>query len=323
MKHALTGYLAAALVLSGCSSAPAPEDAPRAEVNGDWAQVPDGTAWGEVSAVDTDSHGHIFVLQRAGRVWEEPFPSDPIAEPVVFMFARDGKLLASWGAGETVMPHGLSVDEADKVWITDVQREQVLRFSHDGEREMAIGKRGGSDDLPGHFGRPADIAFSGDKVFVADGYANSRIAVFDRQGNFVRQWGREGSGAEGLAIPHSVAVNNGKVYVADRENARIKIFGEDGELIDTFDTPGHPYAVKPLRNGYFLSVEGRDRADRAGAIIRVWRPGGTIERVLDARGEGPTKGHDLAIGADGTIYLADPEGSRVLTFELAQNTEDE
>lgn len=315
--------LASTLLLASCSGSPEPENPPAAQVNGEWAEVPDGTVWGEVSAVDTDSHGHVFVLQRAGRVWQEPFPSDPIAEPVVFMFARNGKLLASWGAGETVMPHGLSVDDADKVWVTDVQREQVLRFSHDGTLEMTIGERGRSDDVPEHFGRPADVAFTEDMVFVADGYVNSRIAVFDRQGNFVTQWGHEGSGAGGLAIPHSVAVKDDKVYVADRENRRIKIFSKGGRLLETFDTPGHPYAVKPLGQGYFVTVEGRDAADRTGAIVRVWRPDGTIERILDARGEGPTKGHDLAIGADGTIYLADPEGGRVLTFELAQNTEDE
>ena len=310
--------LGTALLLAACSGGDgAREEAPLAEVNDDWAQLPERTAWGEVSAVDTDSHGHIFVLQRAGRVWKEPFPSDPIAEPVVFMFARNGKLLGKWGAGETVMPHGLSVDEADKVWITDVQREQLLRFSHDGVLEMTIGERGRSDDRPDHFGRPADVAFSDGKVFVADGYANSRIAVFDRQGNFLAQWGHEGSGAGGLAIPHSIAVKDGKVYVADRENGRIKIFDAEGDLLETFDTPGHPYAVKPLGQGYFVSVEGRDAAGRSGAIVRVWRPDGTIERILDAGGEGATKGHDFAIGSDGTIYLADPEGGRILTFELA------
>ena len=313
----------ATLALAACSGAGGRprEDAPSANVSADWAQIPEGTVWGEVSAIDTDSHGHIFVLQRAGRVWEEPFPSDPIAEPVVFMFARNGKLLGRWGAGEMVMPHGLSVDGDDKVWITDVQREQVLRFSHDGDLEMTIGERGKSDDRPDHFGRPADIAFAGDTVLVADGYVNSRIAVFDRQGNFLAQWGHEGSGAGGLAIPHSIAVKDGKVYVADRENGRIKIFDTDGDLLETFDTPGHPYAVKPLGQGYFVSVEGRDAGGRSGAIVRVWRPDGTLERILDARDEGATKGHDLAIGNDGTVYLADPEGGRVLTFELAQKTE--
>ena len=315
--------MAALLGAGACSSPAPPENAPRAEVDADWAKVPEGTAWGEVSAVDIDSHGHVFVLQRAGRVWKEPFPSDPIEEPVVFMFARNGTLLGRWGIVETVMPHGLSVDEADKVWITDVQREQLLRFSHDGTLEMTLGERGVAGADHTHFGRPADVAFDGDKVFVADGYANSRIIVFDRQGHYLTQWGHEGSGGGGLAIPHSVAVKDGKVYVADRENARIRIYSEAGRLLKSLDTPGYPYAVKPLGQGYFVSLEGRDAGERSGAILRVWRPDGTVERILDAGGKGPTKGHDLAIGADGTIYLADVEGHRVLTLELAQQAKDD
>ncbi len=315
--------VAVALLLTACTSGTPPaEDAPRVAVEGDWAQIPEGAAWGQVSAVDTDSHGHVFVLQRAGRAWEEPFPSEPIAEPTVYMFARNGVLLGRWGAGELVMPHGLSIDAEDKVWITDVQREQVLRFSHDGVLELTLGERGVSQDDHTHFGRPADVAFSGDKVFVADGYVNSRIVVFDRQGHYLTQWGHEGSGTGGLAIPHSVAVRDGTVYVADRENGRIKTFTEAGELLDVFDTPGHPYAVKPLGAGYFVSLEGRDAGDRLGAILRVWRPDGTLERIFDARPpEGPTKGHDLAIGADGTAYVVDAESGRVLTLELAQQVE--
>lgn len=310
--------VALALLLAACSGGTgAEEDLPQAQVRGDWAQIPEGTAWGEVSAVDTDSHGHVFVLQRAGRAWKEPFPSDPIAEPVVFMFARNGKLLGKWGAGQTVMPHGLSIDAADKVWITDVQRQQVLRFSHEGALEMALGERGVAGDDQDHFGRPADVAFTDDTVFVADGYANSRVIAFDRQGRFRSQWGHEGSGAGGLAIPHGIAVADGKVYLADRENGRIKIFSTAGSLLETLDTPGYPYAVKPLGAGWFVTLEGRDRADRSGAVLRVWRPDGTVERALDVAGTGPAKGHDLAIGSDGTVYIADPEGQRVLTFTLA------
>ncbi|MBX7495463.1 peptidyl-alpha-hydroxyglycine alpha-amidating lyase family protein [Qipengyuania sp. 6B39] len=308
--------------LGGCGDLP-PEEAARAEVRTDWAQLPEDLAWGEVSAVDTDSHGHVFVLQRAGRKWVEPFPREPIAEPVVQMFAPNGVLLASWGAGQTVMPHGLSIDENDAVWITDVQREQVLRFSHDGELQGAWGERGVGGDDAGHFGRPADIALDPDTAFIGDGYVNSRLVVFDREGRFLRQWGRTGSGANGLSIPHSVAIEGDTIYVADRENRRIRLYGKDGTIVATLDTPGHPYAVKPLGAGWFVSLEGRDASDRSGAILRVWRPDLTVERVLDASApQDTTKGHDLAIGADGTIFIADVEGGRLLTTTLAQDTAD-
>ena len=107
-----------ALLLAACSGGSVPrEEAPRAEVDADWAQVPDGTVWGEVSAVDIDSHGHVFVLQRASRAWQEPFPAEPIAEPVVFMFARDGKLLAQSAVVQQLVILRKSGGEAD--WQQD------------------------------------------------------------------------------------------------------------------------------------------------------------------------------------------------------------
>ena len=161
-------------------------------------------------------------------------------------------------------------------------------------------------------------------LYISDGYANARVHKYSEDGKPLLSWGESGTGEGQFNIVHNIDTDNdGWGYVADRENRRIKIFSEGGRLLETYNTPGYPYAVKPLGQGYFVSVEGRDASDREGAIVRVWRPDGTIGRILDASGEGPTKGHDLAIGGDGTIYLADPEGKRVLTFELAQTTEDE
>ena len=121
----------AALALAGCSMAPpAREQQPHAAVVAGWPTIPPGAKFGQVSAVDVDAQGRVYVLHRAGREWKEPFPTDPIAEPTVFVFdGPTGKLLASWGAGQFIMPHGLSIDPEGKVWITDVGREQVFRFS--------------------------------------------------------------------------------------------------------------------------------------------------------------------------------------------------
>lgn len=316
--------IAAALALSACSSAkPDREDVPRATVSADWAQVPEDESWGEVSAVDVDSHGHVFVLQRGERRPQEPGTSDTIGHPVVYMFAKNGVLLDKWGAGEFTLPYGLSVDDEDNVWVTDIGSEQVIRFSHDGTREMTLGEPGVSGDDHTHFGRPTDIAFAPGKVFVSDGYSNSRIVVFDTEGHFLTEWGHEGAGDGGLAVPHSVAAKNGKVYVADRDNGRIKIFTEAGELLDIFDSPGLVSAAKPFGKGFLVSVEGRDAQDRPGAIVRVWWPDGKLERALDASGEGTTEATDLAMAEDGTIYLADRAGGRVITLELAQKVEDD
>ena len=307
----------ALLALAACSEGLPREDVPTLSADAEWATIPAGAKFGEVSAVDVDADGNIYVLHRAGRVWEEPFPTAPIAEPTVFKFAPDGTLLAQWGAGVFIMPHGLSIGPDGKVWITDVAHEQVFRFSPDGEQEMALGTRGETAQDASHFGRPADVAFLGagadGRVLVADGYVNTRIAEFDSSGGFIRDWGD-------FAIAHAVAVDDARIYVADRENARIQIFDHDGTLIESRVSPAgnHTYSMKPLGDGRLLAVEGRDGADRNGAILRIYAADGTIERAFDVGlpGAGASLGHDLAIGPDGHIYVADVPAGRVMRLQL-------
>ncbi|QZD89959.1 peptidyl-alpha-hydroxyglycine alpha-amidating lyase family protein [Qipengyuania aurantiaca] len=315
---------AAALALTACSGGkPAREEAPPVAIDESWPDIPESAVFGEPTAVDVDSHGHIFVLHRAGREWTQPFPTDPIPEPTVFMFAANGKLLGKWGAGELVMPHGLSIDDDNRVWITDVAREQVLRFSHEGAEELVLGTRDETGQDESHFGRPADVTFVGDRVLVADGYLNRRIMVFDRSGNFLEQWGEEGEDAGEFDLPHAIAADSERIYVADRENARVQVFSLDGEPLAQWrqDGTGHPYAVKPIGSGYALVIEGRDRAGRNTAIGRIYRADGGLERVFDAGVDprtGTSLGHDVAIGPDGSAYMVDNRANRVIKFDLSR-----
>lgn len=317
--------VAAIVLIAGCTVAsPAPEKAPPAAIVAGWPQIPAGARFGQVSAVDVDAKGRVFVLHRAGRAWSEPFPQQPIAEPTVFVFdGRTGRLLARWGAGQFIMPHGLSIDPQGRVWITDAAREQVMRFSPDGRLELTLGERGVSGSDAGHFGRPTDIAFANGEVFIADGYVNHRIAVFSPDGRFLRQWGEAGDGAAGLETPHAIAIAEGRVFVADRENGRIRVSDLRGVPAGSWSPPGgggHPYSLKPLPGGGLVSVEGRDRADRSGALLRIWRKDGTLAGSLDAAlsGEGASLGHDIARAPNGTIYLADVYGDRVVKLRLEQ-----
>lgn len=308
------GAVLMALALAACDAAPiAREEVPRLAVDTGWPTIPADAKFGEVSGVDVDAAGNVWVLHRAGRAWEEPFPTTPIAEPTVFKFAPDGTLLAQWGAGQLIMPHGISIDAAGKVWITDVALEQVLRFSPEGRQELALGTRGVSKQDAAHFGRPADVAFLPGRVLVADGYVNTRIAEFSPDGKFIRDWGD-------FAIAHAVAVDEARIFVADRENARIQIFDHAGSLIESrvSHAGNHTYAMKPLGGGRLLAVEGRNGADRKGAIVRVYAASGAIERAYDIglSGEDASLGHDLAIGPDGHIYVADVAGGRVVRLRL-------
>ena len=289
----------------------------RAPARADWAQWPSGDP-GEVSAVDIAANGHVLVLHRPGRPWVESFPAAPIAAPVVAEFDASGRLVSQWGAGATVMPHGLSVAPDGAVWITDDQREQLLRFGPDGRLLTEIGARARGGGGIGQFGRPTDLAFLGDRVLVSDGYTNSRVVDL---GPPPRAWGTEGAEEGGFSIPHSVAVEGSRIIVADRENSRVKIMDLSGRVRRIVTTPGHPYAAKPLPGGRILVLEGRDAADRQGAVLRLFSPGGRQLAVKDiAPPDGRTRGHDLAIGSDGTIYVADVAGHRLLVTNLAELT---
>ncbi len=309
--------LASALLLAACYGLPPKEDLRQIPARSDWAQWPAGDV-GEVSAVDADSHGHVFVLHRPGRDWVEPFSNEPIAAPVVAMFDVSGRLLSQWGAGQTAMPHGLSVAPDDSVWITDAQREQLLHFGHDGDLLETRGERGVTGADATHFGRPTDVAVSSQALYVADGYLNHRIVRFART---VTQWGERYGTDAGLHVPHSVAVSGGRVIVADREYSRIKVYDQTGRILRILPTPGHPYAAKPLPDGRLVSVEGRDGIGREGAVLRFWSGEGEQLAALDvAPASGTTRAHDLAIGSDGTIYIADVAGNRILTLPLATLT---
>ncbi|MCL9982587.1 MAG: peptidyl-alpha-hydroxyglycine alpha-amidating lyase family protein [Erythrobacter sp.] len=301
------------LALAACTAAPPREELPQLPVDAGWPTIPAGAKFGEVSAVDVDAEGNVWVLHRAGRVWEEPFPTTPITEPTVFKFAPDGTLLAKWGAGLFIMPHGLSIDAEGKVWITDVAHEQVFRFSPDGVQELVIGTRGETAQDATHFGRPADVAFLGARILVADGYVNTRVAEFAPDGKFIRDWGA-------FDVAHAVAVDETRIYVADRENARIQVFDHSGKLAESRVSPAghHTYSLKPLGDGRLLAVEGRDGADRKGAVIRIYAADGAIEASYDIGlpGKDASLGHDLAIGADGHAYVTDVAGGRVVRLRL-------
>lgn len=309
--------LVASLFLAACSEAapemPPREEVPKATIDQAWPTIPADAVFGQVSAVEVDRHGHIFVLHRAGREWEEPFPANPIAEPTVFMFDAEGEQLARWGADTFIMPHGISVDAQDRIWITDVGREQVFRFSHDGSEELVLGERGVTAQDETHFGRPADVAFIGDRMLVADGYVNTRVAEFDQDGQFLKEWGE-------FAIAHGITVDDERIYVADRENARIAVYSLSAKhLADWSSQSGnHTYGLAAMGGGRVLAVEARDGVDRTGAILRIYRADGSIERSMDIGlpSENASLGHDVAVGPDGYAYVTDVYGGRVIRLEL-------
>jgi hypothetical protein len=211
-----------------------------------WANLPAGRSWGQTSAVDVDSHDHVWVADRCGGTSCAGKTENPI-----FEFDSSGKLLTSFGGGLFVCPHGIFIDRDGNVWITDTQREdgkgqQVLKFSADGRVLLKLGRPGVAGDSPDTLNEPTDVvvAANGD-IFVANGHTPGnpieRIMKFSRDGKFIKMWGKKGSAPGELDGPHALAVDSkGRLFVGDRSNNRIEIFDQNGRFLEEWKQFGRP-----------------------------------------------------------------------------------
>ncbi|MDQ6891510.1 MAG: peptidyl-alpha-hydroxyglycine alpha-amidating lyase family protein [Acidobacteriota bacterium] len=265
---------------------------------------------GQVSGVGVDSIGDVFVLHRAGRVWREPFPPHAIeGDTVLQLDGRTGAALASWGHRSFWMPHGLRVDIRDNVWVTDLGRQQVIKFAHDGAVLLTVGEQGVAGCDATHFASPTDVAVSADGSFyVTDGYVNSRVARFSPTGELVSEWGRHGTRPGELRLPHGIAVDaDGLVYVADRGNSRIQVFGPEGEFVMQWRNPelGRPYGISIARDGRIFSVDGD------GSRLLELDRGGRVLNAFDAAAAGCRLAHSVTARAGEFVYVGDLSGGRV------------
>jgi peptidylamidoglycolate lyase len=289
-----------------------------------WPLLPGNTILDEVSAVGVDSQDNVLVLQRGGRKWPDSDVLDqaPIAVPTVFLFdGRTGRLLAKWGEKLFALPHSLTVDLKDNIWVADVAWHQVFKFSHDGRLLLTLGERGKPGDDSSHFNRPTDVAVAPDGSFyVSDGYGNSRVLKFAADGKFLFQWGTKGKEPGQFDLPHGIALDAaGRVFVVDRQNARVQVFDSTGRYLRQWKGPHFvsPQDIKIGSDGTaFVAEGGNDKPpDRTG--ILVLRPDGSlVERIgrygnYDGQFQDP---HWLAVGKGGQVYVADFTGRRVQKF---------
>lgn len=311
-------------VLSSASIVAAPAPQLLYHVAHGWPDLPEGRVLGAAAGVAVNSKQEVLVLHRADRVSSEPFSLAPIALPTVAVFdSRTGHFLREWGADRFAMPHGISVDDHDNVWITDVALQQIYKFSPGGRLLMVLGERGvaGADDR--HFARPTQVAVLPDGSFyVADGYLNTRIVKFSSDGKFLFQWGRPGSGPGEFNVPHAIAVDKaGRVYVADRGNDRVQIFSGDGRFIRQIHSReiGRPFGLALLAQGRIVVADGGEQPhagpDRSGLTILT--PDGQVLQHLGRYGnyDGQFRlAHAVAVDAQNNLFVVDITGQRVQKF---------
>ena len=267
-----------------------------------WLKVPHEIKIGPVSAVATDSEDRIFILHRSKRP--------------ILMFDRDGKYLRSWGDDLLKTPHGLRVDSANNVWVTDMGDHQVLKFNPEGKLLLTLGKKGEPGKDQDHFNRPTDVAVAASgECYVTDGYGNARVMKFSKEGKFLKQWGKKGTGPGEFNIPHAICLNvKGRLYVGDRENKRVQVFDTEGEFLAQWIESGAPY-------GLFLKGDRPFVADGPANWVKVLDLEGKVLGRWGQKGSGPgdfNGPHMLCVDSKGAVYVTEVAGERIQKFIARQ-----
>jgi DNA-binding beta-propeller fold protein YncE len=204
----------------------------------DWGELPEGTgAWAAVTAVEPSPNGQfIYVIHRC---FENSCENRP--EPPILKYDYEGNLQMAFGAGLFVFPHGAAVDHEGNLWVADARGNeeighQVIKFSPEGEILMTLGQSGRGGSGPNLLHSPNDVVIDpndGD-IFVADshrGGLNNRVVHYSASGDYIKEWGGKGSAQGLISEPHTIAMDSrGRLFVGDRENNRIQLFTQEGEV---------------------------------------------------------------------------------------------
>jgi hypothetical protein len=214
-------------------------------------KLPEGLYLGEGIGVARNSKNHVYVYTRSGE------------SSRLFEFDETGRFVREIGRGlyGFSQAHAVRVDPEDNIWVVDEGTDMVIKFDPRGRVAMLIGRRPEAVEglvetpergdawpppaVPYRLGRPSDVAWDSDgNIFIADGYTNSRVVKYDKNGRFIKDVGTRGTEPLQFNTPHSIQVDAaGNVYVADRNNGRIQVLSNDLELLHIYDHVGRPWAL--------------------------------------------------------------------------------
>ncbi|HUA84345.1 MAG TPA: peptidyl-alpha-hydroxyglycine alpha-amidating lyase family protein [Bryobacteraceae bacterium] len=223
--------------------APAPEISFDSAPN--YFKLPPDLYLGEASGVAVNSKGHIFIFSRGNSTG----PAYGATAAQLLEFSPDGKYLREIGHNLYAwsFAHAVRVDPEDNIWAVDKGSDMIIEFNPEGRVKMVFGRKKEASDegatawthvtprrpaIDGEFRQPTDVTWdpAGD-IFISDGYINSRVAKFDKNGRWVKQWGTFGKEPGQFNTPHSIAADaKGNIYVADRGNSRIQVFTPNGDF---------------------------------------------------------------------------------------------
>ena len=290
MKHLMQTLVPLALIAGIAANAQAPEirfdSAPNA------LQLPANTYLGEVGGVATNSRGDIFVYTRTGHPTITIGTARPFAHggSRLFEFDRNGKYVREIGKDSYgfMFAAQVRVDPSDNIWVVDQMTNMVMKFDPQYHVAMLLGRKAENVTVPARaaqgngagqptdlFNRPTDVAWDGaGNIFVADGLGNARIAKFDKDGKFVKSWGKKGPANGEFANVRSIAVDpQGNVYAADGGNKRVQVFDNDGNFKTAFTNVGNAQALCMTKGSnpvlYVSNSNPPDDIDRDGEIYKM------------------------------------------------------
>jgi peptidylamidoglycolate lyase len=225
------------------------------------------------------------------------------------------------------MPHGLTVDKQNNIWLTDVGLHQIFKFSHDGKLLMKLGvaKVPGNDSL--HFNLPTDIAVADDgNFYVSDGYGNSRVVKFSSTGKYLKAWGKLGNKPGEFIIPHAIAIDkNNTIYVADRQNNRVQLFDDSGNFLKELKNDAQvqqipSIAIDKADHLFAIDYDPTLQMDSTakGSTVFEFDPSQHAMNHFGVTGSANRTNswlHDIAIDSKGNIFVGDITGLKVLKFK--------
>ena len=306
-------------------------------------QMPTGLYLGEVAGVASNSKGDVFVYTRTGHPTVTIGTMRPFAHggSRLFQFDKTGKYVREIGKDTYAFMQAsqVRVDPSDNVWIVDEMSNTVMKFNPQGRVEMLLGRKAESESIPARpaaannngagqptdlFSRPTDVAWdAAGNIFVADGAGNARIAKFDKEGKFVKSWGKRGTGPGEFANVLSIAVSAaGDVYAGDAGNKRIQIFDNDGKFKSEIKSVGNPQAMCMTKGSnpvlYISNSNPWNDIDTAGDIYRM-SPDGTVLGKFGRAGRlakefGAVNSIDCRL--DNTLYVGELANLRVQKLVL-------
>ncbi len=310
-------YLPLVLLISlgvSAQSTPAPEIS--YDSVPDFLKLPTGLYLGEAAGVAVNSKGDVFVFTRSGRTR-------------LFEFAPDGRFLREIGQDlyGFVFAHAVRIDKHDNIWCVDEGSNMVMEFNPEGRVIMVFGRKpeavegaaprpaGSPAPAPSSdfatfqerlFNRPTDVAWdAAGNSYIADGYNNSRVVKYDKNGDWVTEWGKRGAAPGEFHTVHSIATDSsGRVYVGDRENHRIQVFDGDGKFLRAFTNIGSPWAICITPGPHQVlyssdSTKGRIyKMDLDGNILGAFgKPGKQLKEFGWV--------HEIACPSENTLFVAE------------------